>query len=311
MLGPPVYSMQVLDRVLSSGSLDTLFLLTIVIIFTLLLLGLLQAARQFAAIRMGQWFEKQMAEKLFTHSLKMQINEEPVGNQQLRDLAKIKAYLTSSYFMNIIDIPWAIIFIIVLFMIHPYMAALAIFGGGIILLIGFIAHNATKDLNQERDERYINSMKQVEQATNNSEIITVMGMLPDMIKNWQKTNIKMNESQNNLGIRQSIFSEISTFIRTFLQIAGIGLGAFLVLKGEMTTGAIIASSAITGRVLAPFNAAILSWRVMLDALQAYYRLEDSLESYESDNTHLSLPIPKGKLSIENVFLSQKIVQKTL
>ena len=227
MLGPPVYSMQVLDRVISSANLDTLLFLTMVIVFSLLLLALLQTARQFAIVKMGEWLERQMSEKLFSHSLRVQLSGAGGGgDQQLRDLTKIKSYLTSQYFVNMLDLPWAIIFIIVLFLIHPYMGFMAIIGGALLVVVGLISNKVMKPLNDKRDEQYIKSMQQVSQATRNAEVIQVMGMFPDIIKNWQNVNQDVQQSQNIVGVRQSIFAELGKFIRMVLQIAGTGLGAF-------------------------------------------------------------------------------------
>ena len=309
MLAPPVYSMQVLDRVLSSANLDTLLFLTIVIVCALMFLSLLQTARHFAIVKMGAWLERQMSEKLFSHSLKNHLNGISAGEQPLRDLTKIKSYLTSQQFVNILDMPWAIIFIIVLFLIHPYMGCLAIIGGILLIITGLISNTIMKPLNDKRDTSYIQSMQQVGQAARNAEVIQVMGMFPDVIKNWQKINQDVQSNQNAVGMKQSIFTEIGKLVRMVLQISGTGLGALLVLRGEISVGAIIASSAITSRALAPFEAAIASWKLMLEALKAYNRLEQNLQNYSESAKCISLPPPEGKLLLENVFFQASNAKK--
>jgi len=115
MLASPIYSMQVLDRVLSSGNTDTLIMLTLVIALALALLSLLQAGRSFAMTQMGDWIEKQLSEKTFASSVRMSLDSKiNVGSQQIRDLQTIKSYLISPALLTILDLPWAIIFIIVL-----------------------------------------------------------------------------------------------------------------------------------------------------------------------------------------------------
>ena len=69
MLASPLYSMQVLDRVLSSGSHDTLVMLTLVMVLVLSLLGLIQGGRSFAMHRMGQWFERRLSAPVFVNAI--------------------------------------------------------------------------------------------------------------------------------------------------------------------------------------------------------------------------------------------------
>jgi ATP-binding cassette subfamily C protein len=304
MLATPLYSMQVLDRVISSANTDTLLLLTIVISFALLLLSLIQIARSFAMNKMGSWFEKELSSKLFANAVKTAlIARGSAGSQQLRDLQSIKTFLTSPSLISILDIPWAIIFVAVLFIIHLYMGIITVLGGAILLILALLSDKLTKPLHDSSNEYFITSMRQVDQATRNAEVVSVMGLLPQINHTWQNINNKVQTAQNLVSGRQNILSELTKFIRLMLQIFVTGLGAYLVLKGEMSVGAIIACSSISGRALAPFEQSITSWKSFLTCRQSYNRLNDIIEKYYSDidETRMALPEPKGKLDSENVF----------
>ena len=310
MLATPLYSMQVLDRVISSHNTDTLLFLTLVIALALVLLSLIQLARSMAMNKMGSWFEKELSSKLFANSVKASLtNKSFGGSQQLRDLQSIKTFLTSPTLVSILDVPWALIFVIVLFIIHPYMGVMTVVGGIILVTMAYISDKYTKPLHDSSNELFMSSMKQVDQAGRNSEVISVMGMLPNVDRNWQDINQKVQEAQSLVSARQATFSEISKFIRMFLQILVTCMGAYLVLKNEMSTGAIIACSSLSGRALAPFEQAIMSWKGFLNARKAYMRLNEMLDKFFSENKRTSLPEPKGNIALENIFFAPQGIQK--
>lgn len=310
MLATPIYSMQVLDRVISSSNTDTLLLLTLVILLAIGLLGLLQTARSLAVNMMGNWFEQTLSSKLLSNSVKHSLINKSTGSQQLRDLQTIKTFITSPALISILDVPWAIIFVIVLFMIHTYMGLLTVVGGAILVILAIITDKSTKPLHEASNEQFITSMRQVEQATRNAEVIEVMGFLPNIIGNWQNINHKLQELQSLVNSRQTVLSEITKFLRMTLQILVTGLGAYLVLKHEMSVGAIIACSSLSGRALAPFEGAINSLKGMVNSRKAYQRLEAALEHF--DKTHgakMSLPEPEGKILVENIYFTPMGAQK--
>lgn len=302
MLTTPIYSMQVLDRVISSSNTDTLMMLTIVISFGLLLLSLIQLARSFAMNQMGSWFERELSSKLFSNAIKTSLaTRTGGGSQQLRDLQAIKTFLTSPSLISILDIPWALIFVIVLFMIHFYMGVMTVIGGVILLVLAILSDRLTKPLHDSSNENFINSMRQVDQATRNAEVVTVMGLLPQIDKTWQTINNKVQDAQNLVSGRQNILSELTKFIRLILQILVTGVGAYLVLKNEMSVGAIIACSSISGRALAPFEQAIMSWKGFLNCRQAYSRLNEVIDKFYVEEIRMPLPAPEGKFDIEGLF----------
>lgn len=303
MLATPIYSMQVLDRVISSGSTDTLLYLTLVIGFAILLLGLIQMARSFAMNKMGGWFEHVLSDKIFSNSVRTALVSKSGGSQHLRDLQTIKTFLTSPNLVSMMDVPWAVIFIIVLFFIHPVMGILTVGGGVVLVVLAFTADKMTKHLHESSNEVFISSMKQVDQATRNAEVIEVMGMLGNVNRNWQETNKRLQQVQSLVTNRQTTMMEVTKFLRTFLQILTTGIGAYLVLLDQMSTGGIIACSSLSGRALAPFESAVQSIKAFVNARKAYQRVEDSLEKYEEETGKMSLPTPVGRITAENLYFA--------
>lgn len=310
MLSTPLFSMQVLDRVLSSQNTDTLLMLTLVIILALSLLGLIQAARAFAMNKMGAWLEDKLSEVVFSNSIRLALESKAMANsQQLRDLQTVKTFLTSPGLISIMDMPWAIIFIIVLFILHTSIGFLALISGVVLIIFGIIADRSTKPLIEMNNENFIKSMRQVDQSTRNAEVIEVMGMKNNIIASWQKMNQDVQKTQNLVTKRQAVFMEITKFFRLVIQISVTALGAYLVIQGQITSGTIIASSSLVGRALAPFEAAINSWKGFVTCRKSYERLTKSFNRYSNDSDRMSLPEPEGAIEAENIYFAPPGVPK--
>lgn len=312
LLSTPIYSMQVLDRVLSSGNLDTLLMLSLVIVLALVLLGFLQGARAFAMNRMGNWFEKKLSETVFASSVNASlISKGNANSQQMRDLQTIKTYITSPGLIAMMDLPWALIFLSVLFVLHSAMGFLTIIGGAILIVVGLIADRATKPLLDKNNDQFIKSMRYVEQSARNAEVVKVMGMLNNVISSWQKLNKKVQTTQSLTVERQAVFTEVTKLVRTIIQISVTGIGAYLCIAepGQFSSGAIIASSSLVGRALSPFEVAINSLKGYINCKKAYERLNGSFVVSTAENTNMSLPEPEGRLEVENLYYAPLGAQK--
>jgi ATP-binding cassette subfamily C protein len=304
--------MQVLDRVLSSGNLDTLLMLTLVIFLALVLLGFLQGARSFAMNRMGNWFEKKLSETVFASSVNASLLSKGNANsQQMRDLQTIKTYITSPGLIAMMDLPWALIFLAVLFALHSAMGLLTIMGGVILIMVGLIADRATKPLLDKNNDQFVKSMRYVEQSARNAEVVKVMGMLNNVISSWQKLNKKVQTTQSLTVERQTVFTEITKLVRTVIQISVTGIGAYLCIAepGQFSSGAIIASSSLVGRALSPFEVAINSLKGYINCKKAYERLNSSFVISTAEDANMSLPEPEGRLEVENLYYSPQGMQK--
>jgi PrtD family type I secretion system ABC transporter len=305
MLITPLYSLQVLDRVLSSQNKDTLLMLTLVMLVIYIAHTLLQIARSFTLIRIGEWLDNKLAPSLFAHSISVAAVRPMVGgSQNLRDLGTVKGFLTSAGINTLFDAPWSIIYVIVVFIIHPYLGYLTVAGGVIILIFAVFNAYATNDKLNEANEYNIKALNQAEVVTRNAEAIEAMGMISAIVKHWHHLNNIMLQHQSIASYRNGIISNISKFIRMVLQMFVTAIGAYLVLKNEMTSGNMIASSIIVGRALAPFDAAIEVWKSITSARKSYDRLTTTLSQQGNIRpASMALPTPEGRLSVENIFFA--------
>jgi PrtD family type I secretion system ABC transporter len=310
MLAAPIYSMQVLDRVLSSHNTTTLWMLTIIILVMIGLLSLLQCCRAFAMSKMGAWLEHSLASPTFSNSIQMSIQSKMnIGSQKINDLQSIKNFLMSPHFLAILDTPWAIIFLIVLFMLHFYIGMLALLGVALLIGIALLSDKLTKSLIEQTNEGMIKNRRYLDQATRNAEVVEAMSLRINLEKTWSRINGKMQNMQEVLTKRQAVLSEISKFIRMSLQILVTCIGAYLVLQNEISSGAIIAGSALIGRALAPFEQFLTAWKGAINFRKAYTRLNKAFELCGQQTEKMDLPPPEGSIELQGVHYVPNGTQK--
>lgn len=309
MLITPLYSLQVLDRVLTSQNKNTLLMLTLIMIVLYFALHMIQIARSFTLIKLGEWLDNQLSPDLFMNSIRSAAMKASTGGaQNLRDLQTVKQFLTSVGINTLFDAPWSIIYIVVLFLIHPWMGWLSVVGAILLLCFAIFNAYATNSKLNEANEHTVRSMNQSDISTRNAEVIEAMGMMKAVTKRWENFQQKSLALVSVASYRNGIISNISRFIRAILQLLVTGLGAYLVIVTplDMSTGGMIGSSIIMGRALAPFDNAIEIWKQISSSLKSYDRLKQAYVKLSSRQEAMQMPIPEGSLSVENLFFAPSV-----
>jgi PrtD family type I secretion system ABC transporter len=310
LLALPIYSLQVLDRVISSASVDTLLMLSLVVSGAFIALGLVQIARSMAMVRIGEWLDNKLAPDFLYNAVSLSaISNATIGSQSLRDLNTVRQFLTGQAMNSILDAPWALIYIGIIFAIHPITGFIAIGGGIMLLLMAWLNEYATKPPLNTANELAIKGLGQVDIAARNAEVVEAMGMMPAILSSWRKVNDQMIAQQSLASNRASIIATTSKILRMILQIAVMGMGAYLTLKNEITLGGIIAGSILIGKALAPFESAIDTWKQVVSARKSYERMQTTLKNQVVRNKAMSLPAPEGILSVEKVVFAPPSSQR--
>lgn len=305
MLITPLYSLQVLDRVIGSGNLSTLLMLSLIIGSVYMVYTLLQIARSFTLIKVGEWLDNNLSPLLFSHAIaaaaKKQGNNS--ASQLLRDFQTLKTFLTSTGINTLFDAPWSIVYIGVIFYIHHYIGIVTVIGAILVVTSALLNAAATNRKLGEATEHSIKSMGQADIATRNAEVVEAMGMMKNISSNWAKHNTSALGCQSVASYRNGIISNFSRFIRNLLQMCVTGLGAYVVVKSsgaEMSTGGMIASSILVGRALAPFDNAIEMWKSISSAMKSYQRIQESFKTTTLRDDTMPISNVKGHLAMENV-----------
>ncbi|MCX7372913.1 MAG: type I secretion system permease/ATPase [Alphaproteobacteria bacterium] len=295
-----IYMMQVFDRVLATRNTDTLIYLTLIAVFAIGILAVLEAVRGTVMQRVGQWIENRVAPEGFSRALESQLKGRPYRMEALRDLAICRGFLGSPAMLSIYDVPWVPIYLAVIFMLHPVMGWVALAGAALLFGLTILNEIITASLLKEANVAAMASQRRADAIGRNAEVIDSMGMLPAVVARWREGVSAMLPPQIRAADRAAWIMGMTKFIRLAVQIAILGLGAYLVLMQQLTAGASIAASIIMGRALAPVEQLIGGWKSLVAARQSYRRLQTFMALPRLRPEGMPLPDPTGALAVERV-----------
>jgi ATP-binding cassette subfamily C protein len=301
MLTGPIYMLQIYDRVLGSRSVATLLALTLLMAFFFAIMGVLDYARGRVLARIGATFQARLDRRVFSAVLRRDASAS--GQQStntLRDLEAVQRVLSSPVFTAVFDIPWTPVFLAGILIFHPWLGYLALAGGGVLILITVLNQVLTIGPVTSANAATMRADHLAEQLRGEAEMVRALGMSEAAFGRWHKSRTASLTDTILASDCAGQFSAISRTFRLFLQSAMLGLGAYLVLQGELTPGAMIAGSILLGRALAPVDMAIGQWQLVQRARQGWQRLVELLGDVPPETRRTRLPRPAGHLTAENL-----------
>lgn len=303
VLVQPLYMLQVYDRVLASANTYTLYYLTIIAVVALAFMGLIEIVRQNYASRMAARLEPAFgAAALMAAS---QSANAALGDvQPLRDLAAVRGFLSSKLLFAIFDVPFAPLFLIVLYFIHPAICLLTIAGIALLALVTWLNQVGTGKTTKIAMEKNLAAMLTAQAFARSAETIRAMGMERNAVERWGESQAESLSALDRVNGVNSFYGGLSRALRLFLQIAVLGLGAYYVLQNEMTGGMIFAASLISSKAMQPLDQLIGGWRQITESNAAWKRLKLSLSAVADRSKAVTdLPVPRGEMAVENLVYS--------
>ncbi|MDJ0852224.1 MAG: type I secretion system permease/ATPase [Myxococcota bacterium] len=296
----PLYMMQVFDRVLSSGSTETLLFLTLITCAALAVLGCIDWLRARIMVRVGVWIDRTLGPETFARALEAKLQGQPYRMEALSDLSQIRNFLGGTTLLSLFDAPWAPVYLLVIFLLHPWLGFLATFGAVCLFGLALLNERSTRGRLRDAGSRHMKNMQEAESAMRNAEVIDAMGMLAPVLRRWHAESDRVVRDQQLASDRAGLIVAWSKFFRLSLQMGVLGLGAYLVLQQRLTPGGMIAGSIIMSRALQPAEQAIATWRHLVGARQALGRLEALFARGWMRRQSIALPAPRGRLDVERL-----------
>ncbi|MGG5812500.1 type I secretion system permease/ATPase [Falsiroseomonas sp. CW058] len=300
LLASPLYMLQVYDRVMVTGRVETLVLLTLLTCGALLVFGLIDALRGAILARTAAWLGERLGPPLLGASVRARLHGDTAGAQPLRDLQQVQAFVSSAAVPALFDAPWTPAFLVLIWILHPWLGMLAVGSAVLLLLLGLAHEWVTRGASLSGAMAQIVATQQAEATIRNAEAVRAMGMLPALLVRWERVSAAGIEAQCRGAERGAMLLGLAKFLRIFVQSAVLGLGAYLVLLGEATGGVMIASSILLGRALAPVEGAIGALRGLGLARVAWGRLQSKLQAMPPPPERMRLPSPAGALTLDRV-----------
>ena len=297
-----LYIIQVFDRVLSSRSTDTLLFLSIAAVLALTTASVLDAVRNLVFGRIADWVARQLGPDILARSIERRLVEGNLRSELLRDLSQVRAFISGPGVSSLLDIPWMPVYLIVAYLIHPFLGLLAILGS--ILLFGMALINERLNSKDIRSAATYSAqaMRDSDAIMRNAEVIDSLGMAPQVTARWSFQLNRELVLQEKIQRRSAAIVSGTRLIRALIQVALYASAATLVLNQEMTGGAMMAGSIIVSRLLAPVEAVLVHWRSLLLMRENYDRMKRFFALPSLRSTETELPAPRGDLLVERVSL---------
>ena len=296
----PIYMLQVYDRVLGSRSELTLLFITLIAVGLYIVYAALEALRTQVLVRAGIGFDGQVRGQVFGSVLESTLAKKGAGAQAFRDIDTVREFMTGPGLLTFCDVPWVPVFVVASFMLHPLFGFMSIIGGVVILGLAIANDLFTRAPLQLATGAGIAAQNEAGTTMRNAEVMHAMGMWPGLQLRWERRRDDLIAWQASASDRGGGVMAAIKCVRQVLQTLILGGGAYLVLKGQSSSGSMIAASILVGRALAPIEQAVGVWKVFLNTRGSWDRLQSTFRSIDATPTRMSLPTAKGRVALDNV-----------
>lgn len=301
MLTPTLYMLQVFDRVLMSHSVTTLVVVSLLTVFLFGVMAFAEWARSILLVRTGVRLDQALSQRVFKSSFLSYLNPaDTAPARAFTDLTVLRQFMTGNGVFAFFDMPWIPIYLGVLFLLHPWLGVVAILfalvQGGIALL----GHRVSKQAQSEASQAQTQAQNFLQSKLRNVEVLSAMGMLGSLFERWKSRQHKALLLSGQAQQQSGKVAAVSKFVRYVQQSMSLGVGAWLVIRGEISPGAMIAANVMMTRALAPIDLLVATWPQFLSSKEAFERLRDLLSFEHAGREKTMKQAPLGQIKVKNL-----------
>jgi len=303
-LVPAFYMLNVYDKAVGSGSVYTLWSLTIFAAAMFIMLFVMEALRGQLLVAISARLDRRVSPELYQRVF---INAVNVGGnrasvQPLQDFLGLRQFITGNGVFALFDAPWLPIYLFVMYLFHPLIGLVGLLAAVLLLAVGVANQKQTAPAMERANTFNAQSSAATHRSLRNAEVVESMGMLPHLQSEWRSNQEHVLENQTEASNLSVVFTALTKTIRLATQSVAIAAGAYLVIEQEISPGMLIAGSLLVGRALQPVEIALGSWKGFVDAKTYYKRIRDVLEKIPLPEARMPLPPLAGKVSVVNAVL---------
>lgn len=297
-LAPSIYMLQVYDRALPARSGATLAMLTGMFLLAVMTSAALDLLRARLLVRAGERLDHQLARPIMDRLLSARRSEAATA-AVLRDFDAARQTLTGAGVMALFDTPWAPIYLVICFLVHPALGALALIGGALLILLSVLNGRATAEPARRALSASQTHYGAIDEMLRGREVAVALGMADGLATRALRHRSESARLQTVAGFTAATYVSITKAARLALQSLALGLGAWLAIRGSVSAGAIFASSLLMARALQPIELVTATWRGIVQS-RATYETLDALLAREDSVAPPALPEPTGQIRVEEL-----------
>lgn len=293
----PIYMQQIFDRVMQSRHIETLVYMTILVIFFLAVIAVLDGIRGSMLARIAHWWDETVHSDLLIAIVEVARARGINNAQSINDLMTVRQFVGGPSVLPIFDGPWMPVFILAIALIHPWLGIVAVVAAALLFIFAGINDRITRRLMKGIAERQNRAQSTVDIATRHADSVYSMGMLDGIVRRFEEDNGYVAKAMYRISSFSAKISAFSKFVRFSAQVSVLGLGAYLATKAEITSGAMIAASIILGRALAPAEQSMGAWRGLVGAVLAHRRIKQVFLTAPVSPEMTRQPDAEGKVEL--------------
>ncbi len=296
----PLYLLQIYSKVLPSRNLDTLTIITGIVLIGVVALGLLEAVRRSILQKIGVRFDHMLSEHLLSSSIHRSIKKSYASVSVMRDLSGLRNFLANASILPLLDLPWTPLFLLCLAFLHPLLGVVGLIGCLIMLGLALFNERATREKVNDASNESRQLMDSAQSWIRNADTVQAMGMQKTLLAQWKENNAQSLLANYQSSQLNSRMASASKMVRLFLQVAIICTAAWLIISAQLTPGVTIASVLLMRRAIDPLEQSIRSWKSVIKARQSYDNISEYLDHSSSLVPDAAMPRPVGRLAAEKM-----------
>ena len=303
VLMPTWYMLEVYERVVNSRSMMTLAMLTLLVVWVYMVMEVSNWSRSQILLNASHAFDRKMAPRVFQIVYDVNLRGGAAGSiQPMHDFRTVRDFIHSTVVSTAMEVPVSLVFMVILFIVHPLLGWFALAGGVAQFALGWFNERTTNPPLTEANRASIMAQRQADGSMRNAEVIEAMGMLPDLHRRWMKLQTDFLGKQAIASDKAGAFQAAGKFVQTMQGSLLLGLGAWLMLEGLLpgAGGLMIVGSVLGSRMIAPLVQIVAQWRSVVNVRDAWGRLDVLVDQIPEPEPSMPLPPPKGHLSVEQL-----------
>jgi len=297
-IAPLLYMMNVFDRVIATRSEITLISLTLVVLGLYVFWSALEWIRSRIMVRLSLRIDWELAADVFDASFRRYVARRNVNvHQLLGDLLSLRQFMTGQPVLALMDAPFALVFIFIGALFHPYLAAFVVVAALLMLGATYMTQKLSGPVLKAANDANAEATRVASASLRQAEASMALGMMGAVRERWYAQHRQFLELQVNAGEAAGVAGGFSTFLTKALPSMQMALGAWLAIQGLITAGMVMAATMLITKAVAPIQKLIVSWKEIVTARQAYERLNRLLAEDVRGADRMQLPPPTGRLEV--------------